>query len=90
MRHYFIVVAYYRQNGELFESSHWFETKDNLQEVMEASSGATKRAYEKAFTITSCDLISIQSREVSEFEYKKHALSENGKRDLNLKKRGIR
>ncbi|QWI55262.1 hypothetical protein EXW42_14250 [Bacillus mycoides] len=89
MRNYFVVVACYEQNGELFETNYWFETENNLEEAMTAYTGATRRAHEKAFTITHCELISVTSREVSEFEYKRHALSEYGKRDLNMQKRGM-
>ncbi|PFQ11757.1 hypothetical protein COK14_14350 [Bacillus cereus] len=87
---YFCIDIAYKQNNERFLDSRMFQTEDDINETMEAYSVATKRAYEKAFVITQCDLISVTSREVSEIEYKRHALSREGKQDLNLQKRGVR
>ncbi len=87
---YFCIEVAYKQNNERFLDSRMFQTEDNINETMEAYSVATKRAYEKAFVITQCDLISVTPREVSEIEYKRHALSREGKQDLNLQKRGVR
>ncbi len=87
---YFCIEVAYKQNNERFLDSRMFQTEDDINETMEAYSVATKRAYEKAFVITQCDLISVTPREVSEIEYKRHALSGEGKRDLNLQKRGVR
>ncbi len=87
---YFCIDIAYKQNNERFLDSRMFQTEDDINETMEAYSVATKRAYEKAFVITQCDLISVTPREVSEIEYKRHALSREGKQDLNLQKRGVR
>ncbi|PER78838.1 hypothetical protein COC65_06060 [Bacillus thuringiensis] len=87
---YFCIDIAYKQNNERFLDSRMFQTEDDITQTMEAYSVATKRAYEKAFVITQCDLISVTPREVSEIEYKRHALSREGKRDLNLQKRGVR
>ncbi|KXY35066.1 hypothetical protein AT268_35220 [Bacillus cereus] len=87
---YFCIDIAYKQNNERFLESRMFQTEDDITQTMEAYSVATKRAYEKAFVITQCDLISVTPREVSEIEYKRHALSREGKRDLNLQKRGVR
>lgn len=87
---YFCIEVAYKQNNERFLDSRMFQTEDDINEMMEAYSAATKRAYEKAFVITQCDFISVTPREVSEIEYKRHALSREGKRDLNLQKRGVR
>lgn len=87
---YFCIDIAYKQNNERFLDSRMIQTEDDINEMMEVYSVATKRAYEKAFVITQCDLISVTPREVSEIEYKRHALSREGKRDLNLQKRGVR
>ena len=87
---YFCIDVAYKQNNERFLDSRMFQTEDDINEMMEAYSAATKRAYKKAFVITQCELISVTPREVSEIEYKRHALSREGKRDLNLQKRGVR
>ncbi|PED29888.1 hypothetical protein CON13_23670 [Bacillus cereus] len=87
---YFCIDVAYKQNNERFLESRMFQTEDDITQTMEAYSVATKRAYKKAFVITQCDLISVTPREVSEIEYKRHALSREGKRDLNLQKRGVR
>ncbi|PFS93886.1 hypothetical protein COK58_20975 [Bacillus cereus] len=87
---YFCIDIAYKQNNERFLESRMFQTEDDITQTMEVYSAATKRAYEKAFVITQCDLISVTPREVSEIEYKRHALSREGKRDLNLQKRGVR
>ncbi|PGM90221.1 hypothetical protein CN959_06550 [Bacillus cereus] len=87
---YFAIETTYEQNNERFIESRMFQTEDDITQTMKVYSAATERAYEKAFTITQCDLISVTPREVSEIEYKRHALSREGKRDLNLQKRGVR
>ncbi|PEA89807.1 hypothetical protein CON71_10550 [Bacillus thuringiensis] len=87
---YFAIETTYEQNNERFIESRMFQTEDDITQTMKVYSAATERAYEKVFTITQCDLISVTPREVSEIEYKRHALSREGKRDLNLQKRGVR
>lgn len=87
---YFCIDIAYKQNNERFLDSRMFQTEDDINEMMEAYSAATKRAYKKVFVITQCELISVTPREVSEIEYKRHALSREGKRDLNLQKRSVR
>ncbi|PEW72848.1 hypothetical protein CN448_05830 [Bacillus cereus] len=87
---YFCIEIAYKQNNERFLESRMFQTEDDITQTMEVYSVATKRAYKKAFVITQCDLISVTPRGVSEIEYKRHALSREGKRDLNLQKRGVR
>ncbi|PFZ66858.1 hypothetical protein [Bacillus wiedmannii] len=88
MRNYFVVVSCYEQNSELFEVNYWFEVEDDVQKAMVVYTETTRKAYEKAMAITKGELISVTSREVSEFEYKRHALTEEGKRELNMQKRG--
>ncbi|MEJ9126023.1 hypothetical protein P4I92_20325 [Bacillus cereus] len=66
---YFCIDIAYKQNNERFLDRRMFQTEDDINETMEAYSVATKRAYEKAFVITQCDLISVTPREVSEIEY---------------------
>ncbi|WP_353706333.1 hypothetical protein QEP67_17305 [Bacillus cereus group sp. MS39] len=88
MRNYFVVVSCYKQNSELFEVNYWFDVEGDVQKAMVVYTEATRKAYEKAMAITKGELISVTSGEVSEFEYKRHALTEEGKRELNMQKRG--
>jgi len=88
VRNYFVVVSCYEQNGDLFEANYWFDVEDDVQKAMAVYTETTRKAYEKAMAITNGELISVTSRAVSEFEYKRHALTEEGKRELNMQKRG--
>ncbi|HFK1409666.1 hypothetical protein ABE47_21060 [Bacillus thuringiensis] len=89
MTKYFSIEVAYSQNQEQYTVSHMWTTKDNIKEVMKATGDAVRRAYEGASKLTQLVLQSVEPREISEIEYKRHALSREGKRKLNLQKRGI-
>ncbi|MES5947720.1 hypothetical protein [Bacillus cereus group sp. MG6] len=85
---YFKIAARYEQNGELFEHTRYMCTQDDLEKVMDVYTEVVTNAYKEVSKVTHCHLISVIPTEVSEIEYKRHALSPSGKRDLNSRKRG--
>lgn len=93
MAKYFTVAVAYKHNGEQFEVNHYFETEDDIQLVMKLYREVSEKSYRETLAKVDGELGEVTSYEISEFEYKRHALSREGKRDLNMKKynrRGVK
>ncbi|PEV99794.1 hypothetical protein CN425_18675 [Bacillus cereus] len=93
MRHYFVVEAYYKQNGELHKSETYISVNvvsdETLENAMKQCKDTTREAYTRELANVDGELIGVTSREVSEIEYKRYALSEQAKRGRLQHMRGV-
>ncbi|WP_176580997.1 hypothetical protein [Bacillus thuringiensis] len=85
--YYFEVESSYKCNGVVHVLHSWMCSEN--EKAMEAQTKAAREGLEEAAREVDIEVVDVRYRMVSEIEYKRHALSKEGKRDTNLKKRKV-